>query len=150
MAKTKRNYFGKPSKGKKHKRTLRGGYYGASGPIAPGVMQWSRGSEMGSQSASLIDRGGNGEFNGTRVDPRSVQYGRGRKGKGKGKKKTVKRGGGGNRFGATYGSFQGTGSRGIQDAVAGTHKPGQAALGDFNNKANGPGDFSSFASSRAF
>ena len=154
MPKTKRHYFGKHSKGKKSlktKKTLRGGYYGASGPIAPGAMQWSHGSEMGSQSASLIDRGGNGEFNGTRIDTRSLQYGSGRKGAKKGKgKKTVKRGGGGNKFGATYASFQGTGQRGIQDAVAGTHKPPQAALGDFNNKGAGPGDFSSFVSSRAY
>jgi hypothetical protein len=43
-----------------------------------------------------------------------------------------------------YASYPGTGARGIADYVPGTHKPAQAALGDFNNKANGPGDFSSF------
>jgi hypothetical protein len=130
--KTKRKYFGKHSKGKK--TVKRGGFYGASGAIAPGAMQWNRGSEMGEYS--LSNRGGNG----------MQQYGRGRKGT-KGHKRRHR---GGGSFGATYGSYQGKGENGLTDLAQGTHAPGQAALGDFNNKGAGPGNFSSFMSSRAF
>jgi hypothetical protein len=56
---------------KKHTRRHRkhrGGFYGASGAIAPGAMEWSRGSEAGPYAAGLNDRGGN-----------SFQLGAGRK-----------------------------------------------------------------------
>jgi hypothetical protein len=45
---------------KKHRMTRRkhrGGFYGAKGAIAPGAMEWGRGSEMGSWAVS--SRGGN-------------------------------------------------------------------------------------------
>lgn len=106
------------------RRKHRGGFYGASGAIAPGAMEWSRGSEMGDYA--LSNRGGN------------TMYGRGRRRK----HKKTRRGGGS--FGSTYASFVGTGDRGLANVQAGTHKPGQAALGDFNNKGAGPGNFSSF------
>ena len=98
-----------------------------SGAIAPGAALWSRGSEMGVRA--IQDRGANG------------MIGQGRKRK---NRKTRRRHRGGQKFGAVYASYPGTGARGIADYVAGTHKPAQYALGDFNNKANGPGDFSSF------
>lgn len=132
---TKRKYFGKHSKGKKTAK--RGGFYGATRAIAPGAMEWGHGSEMGEYN--LSNRGGNG----------MQQYGSGRKGT-KGRKHKH-RGGGGTKYGGTYASYQGTGSNGIQDAAAGTHKPGMAMGGKFNDMGAGPGQFgASFTSSRAF
>jgi len=112
------------------RKTRRGGFYGASGPIAPGAMEWSRGSEMGDWAIS--NRGAN------------AQYGRGRKHKKAGRKTRRKTRKGGGSFGSIFAGYSGHGSRGIADYDEGTHKPGQAALGDFNNKGAGPGNFSSF------
>ena len=118
-------------KGRKTTRRHRGGYYGAAGPIAPGVaaMGWGRGAE--NAEFTLSSRGGN------------AQYGSGRRRKTKrhGKKKT-KRGGG--YYGAAYGSFEGDGNRGLANLKAGSHPGGEARWGAFNNKGAGPGDFSSF------
>ena len=112
---------------KKHRTTRRkhrGGYYGAKGAIAPGAMEWGRGSEMGSWAIS--SRGGN------------TQYGSGKRRRGT--KKTRKHRGGG-KFGGVSASFQGTGSRGMAD-----YKPimtrdgtGSAAGGAFNNFGAQPG-----------
>jgi hypothetical protein len=118
---------------KKHRTTRRkhrGGYYGAKGAIAPGAMEWGRGSEMGSWAIS--SRGGN------------TQYGSGKRRRGA--KKTRKHRGGG-KFGGVSASFQGSGSRGMAD-----YKPimtrdgtGSAAGGAFNNFGAQPGSgFSSF------
>jgi len=127
-------------------RTLRGGFYGASGAIAPGAMEWRRGSELGDWA--LSNRGAN------------AMYGRGRKKRsasvrrrssvkgGKKRSASVRRRASmraGNRFGNSFGSFQGHGSRGLADLSTGTHKPeGTAAFGKFNNYGAGPGQFDSF------
>ena len=116
----------KKSKRRGTKRRHRGGFYGATGAIAPGAMQWSRGSEMGDYAIS--DRGRN----------TSTQIGARRR------RKTRRRHRGGQKFGAVYASYPGTGARGIADYVAGTHKPPIAALGDFNDNGAKPGDFSQF------
>lgn len=113
---------------KKHRMTRRkhrGGYYGASGAIAPGAMEWSRGSEMGSWAVS--SRGGN------------THYGAGRR-KSRGKKMTRKHRGGG-RFGGVSASFQGTGSRGMADfkPIVTRDGSGSAAGGAFNNFGAQPG-----------
>jgi len=114
-------------KSKKHVRKTRkhrGGYYGAAGPIAPGAMEWARGSEMGDWAVS--SRGGN------------AQYGAGRKRK----TRKTKRHRGGSRFGAVSASYQGTGSRGIADYVATNTKVppfGGPAGGAFNNAGAQPG-----------
>jgi len=117
------------------RRKHKGGYYGATGAIAPGAMEWGRGSEMGDYAIS--SRGGN------------TQYGRGRKG-GKKSKKTRKMRGG-NKFGAVSASYQGTGSRGIADFVqTNTKYPpfGGAQLGAFNNAGAQPGSgYGSFVKS---
>lgn len=68
----------KTPKRKTIRRKHRGGYYGASGAIAPGAMQWTAGSEMGGWATDISSRAGNG----------GVQYGRGRKRKTKGKRLT--------------------------------------------------------------
>jgi len=113
---------------KKHRMTRRkhrGGYYGASGAIAPGAMGWSRGSEMGNWAVS--SRGGN------------THYGAGRR-KSRGKKITRKQRGRG-RFGGVSASFQGTGSRGMADfkPIVTRDGSGAAAGGAFNNFGAQPG-----------
>ena len=115
-------------------RRMRGGFYGASGALAPGAMDWKAGSEMGHYAAST--RGGNS------------MIGAGRKRKGKVTRRHRKHGRhtGGSKYGAVSASFQGSGSRGIADAVpVNTKGPaGSSAYGDWNNKGAGPGDFRSF------
>jgi hypothetical protein len=119
-------------KGSKTTRRHKGGFYGAAGPIAPGVgaMQWNRGSEFGDWSTS--SRGANAQYGSARR----------RKTKRHGKKKKTKRGGG--YYGAAYGSFEGTGNNGLVNLKAGSHPGGEPRFGHFNNKGAGPGDFSSF------
>lgn len=115
---------------KKHRTTRRkhrGGYYGASGAIAPGAMEWGRGSEMGNWAVS--SRGGN------------THYGAGRR-KSRGKKVTRRRKvRGGGSFGGVSASFQGTGSRGIADykPIVTRDGSGAAAGGAFNNHGAQPG-----------
>jgi hypothetical protein len=143
--------------GKTRKRSAsvkRGGYYGASGAIAPGAMEWGRGSEMGDFSIST--RGANAQYGaarkkrsastkrGGRKTKRSASTKRGGK---KGKRSaSVKRGG--SAYGAVAASYQGTGSRGIMDVVPVTTKYppfGPAAGGAFNNAGAQPGSgFGSF------
>lgn len=117
---------------KAHKKTMRrrkvkkGGFYGASGAIAPGAMEWKRGSEMG--GFSLSSRGGN------------AIYGSGRKGRGSHKTSKVRRGG--SKFGAVSASYQGQGSRGMIDVSPVDTKgapAGSAAGGAFNNFGAPPG-----------
>jgi hypothetical protein len=115
---------------KKHRMTRkkqRGGFYGAVGAIAPGAMEWGRGSEMGAWATS--SRGGN------------THYGAGRR-KSRGKKMTRRRKTrGGGRFGGVSASFQGTGSRGIADfkPIVTRDGSGAAAEGAFNNFGIQPG-----------
>ena len=121
----------KSVKRKTHRRKHRGGYYGASGAIAPGAMQWSAGSEMGGWASDISSRGGNG-----------VQYGRGRGRKGKGKRSTRRKHRGGGKFGGVSASFQGAGERGLANHVGvNVRGPplGAAAEGAFNNYGSQPG-----------
>lgn len=119
---------------KKHRMTRRkhrGGYYGAVGAIAPGAMQWGRGSEMGSWAVS--SRGGN------------TQYGSSRRRKHRGKKTRKHRGGG--KFGGVSASFGGDGARGmaIYKPIITRDGTGAPAGGAFNNFGAQPGSgFSSF------
>jgi len=113
------------------KRKQRGGYYSFNGAVGTGAPAWGAGSEMGQFA---VDKGGNiGNLN-----PRNViQYGRGRKRKSRGRK-TKRRQRGGGKYGAVAGSFVGTGSSGIADAVGtNTKYPpfGGAAQGAFNDGA---------------
>jgi hypothetical protein len=118
----------KSTKSRKHRtRRHRGGYYGASGPIVegsggPAGMAWGTGVEV----------------------PRPAYAGGRRRRHKKGKKSTKRKTRGGSKFGATYGSFQGVGSRGLADMSQGTHKPGAPQEGRFNNFGADPKDFSSF------
>ena len=111
---------------RKHKtRKHRGGYYGASGAIAPGAMQWSAGSEMSQWAGDISSRGGNGK----------VQYGSGRRRKGKRSTRRKHRGGG--KYGGVSASFQGSGERGLANygGVITREPIGSAAGGAFNDMA---------------
>uniref|UniRef100_A0A6C0KC18 Uncharacterized protein n=1 Tax=viral metagenome TaxID=1070528 RepID=A0A6C0KC18_9ZZZZ len=121
---------------KKHTRRHRkhrGGFYGATGAIAPGAMEWGRGSEAGAYAAGLNDRGGN-----------SFQLGAGRKRRASRRRKT-RRGGG--KFGGVSASYEGTGERGLANfsGVITRDGSGAAAEGAFNNNGAQPGSgFGSF------
>ena len=149
-------------------RKHKGGYYSMSGAIAPGAVNWTRGSEMGEWSVS--NRGGNAQYgSGKRrkggnmgfcppnmsapgpdgkcadgSDPLTEAPMGGRKRrsmknkKTKGKKKTMK---GGNKFGGIFPSYTGTGERGLANysGVSLRGTPGTAAGGAFNNHGAQPG-----------
>lgn len=116
---------------KAHKKTMRrrkvkkGGFYGASGAIAPGAMEWKRGSEMG--GFSLSSRGGN------------AIYGSGRKGRGSHKTSKVRRGG--DRFATVSASFKGQGTNGLIDVSPVTTRGavGSSTNGSFNYFGAKPG-----------
>jgi len=126
---------------KKHTRRHRkhrGGFYGATGAIAPGAMEWGRGSEAGAFAAGLNDRGSNSFQLGARRKLRRSAK--------KSSKKTRKTRGGG-AYGAVSASYEGSGQRGLADFVGVNTKNGTGApsLGDFNNKGANPGSgFGSF------
>lgn len=123
---------------KKHTRRHRkhrGGYYGASGAIAPGAMEWTAKSEMADFAANS-QRGQNA----------IVGSGR-RKSKSKKSRKTrrVKRGGG--KYGGVSASFEGDGVAGLANFSGRTSRdnPGVANLGKFNDNGAAPGSgFGSF------
>lgn len=123
---------------KKHRMTRRkhrGGFYGAKGAIAPGAMEWGRGSEMGSWAVS--SRGGNTMYGARRRKSRS-------------KKMTRRKHRGGGRFGGVSASFQGSGVRGMADfkPIVTRDGSGAAAGGAFNDFGAGPNTgFSSFVKS---
>ena len=108
----------------------RGGYYGASGAIAPGAMAYTAGSEMGAYTADQINAGA------------QVGHGRRRKSRGRKSRKSRKHRGGG-RYGGVSASFTGDGVRGIANySGINTRAPplnGPAALGAFNNGGAQPG-----------
>lgn len=116
----------KTSKRKTHRRKHRGGYYGASGAIAPGAMEWSRGSEMGQWANDMSSRGGNGK----------VHYGAGRRTR-KGKRHSRRKHRGGGKYGGVSASFQGQGVAGMAnyDGVITRGSAGGAAHGAFNDVA---------------
>jgi len=128
---------------RKHKKTLRGGFYGFDGAVGTGAPSWGRGSEMG---GFVVDKTGN--IGDMRKGSQPVQYGRGRRNK-KGRRTRRKmRGGGGNKYGAVSASFTGTGSRGMANYVGtNTKYPpfGGPSQGAFNNAGAQPGSgFGSF------
>ena len=115
----------------KKRRTMKGGFYGASGAIAPGAMGYTASSEMGHYAAS--NRGGN-----------SMIGARRRKGK-KSRKVTRRKQRGGSKYGAVGASFQGSGSRGMinvapYNAKGPSGSPANAAFGAFNDNGAHPGE----------
>jgi hypothetical protein len=126
----------KTSKHRKTKRRHRGGYYGASGAVVqggvgPAGMKWGSGEEV-----PTVEVGG---------APIPVNLKGGRKNR-KSKKKSTKRRRmrGGTKFGGTFASYEGDGSRGLASVSQGTHTPGAPQLGRFNNHGAGPGNLDSF------
>jgi hypothetical protein len=119
-----------PKKTLRRRTKHRGGYYGASGAIAPGAMAYTAGSEMGAYTADQINAG--------------AQVGRGRRRKSRGRKskKTRKHRGGG-KYGGVSASYGGDGVRGMANFTGiNTRAPplnGPAALGAFNNAGAQPG-----------
>lgn len=104
------------------RRKMKGGYYGAAGPIpgTVGAMQWNKASEV--------------------APPAHVKTGgRRRKSKKAGRRTRKMRGGG--RFGGVSASYQGEGVRGLANYVPVSVRtpPGSAAGGAFNNFMAKPG-----------
>lgn len=130
------------------RKTMKGGYYGASGAIAPGAMEWGRGSEMGDFAIST--RGANAQYGASRKKRSASKKHGGKRTKrgGKGGKRSASVKRGGSAYGAVSASYQGTGTRGIMDVVPTTTKYppfGPAAGGAFNNAGAQPGSgFGSF------
>ena len=124
---------------KKTKRRHRGGYYGASGAVVeggvgPAGMRWTGGEEVPHR-----------ESNGAVLPMQAGDLKGGRRHKKrKGKKSTKRRMRGGTKFGGTYASYEGNGSRGLADVKGGTHTPGAPQLGRFNNGGAEPSNFNSF------
>jgi hypothetical protein len=121
---------------KTQKRSKKGGYYGAAGPIVKGgdAMQWSAGSEMGGFTADQINAGA------------KMTGGRRRRRSKRGKQTRRKRGGG--KYGGVSASFTGSGVAGRPDHVgASTRVSGPddiAKFGKFNDNGAAPGNFGSF------
>jgi hypothetical protein len=131
------------TKSKKHTRRHRkhrGGFYGAAGAIAPGAMEWGRGSEAGAYAVDLSDRGKN-----------SFHLGAGKKRR-LSKRRATRRHRGGGAYGAVSASYTGTGERGMINVGGVNTKNGSGApqLGAFNDNGGKPGNFGSFGASRAF
>ena len=111
------------SKSRRVTRKMRGGYYGASGAIAPGAMGWARAEEMPVTSGVMAGKSTSG---GGRV---------------KKKKSRSRKMRGGSRYGAVSGSFTGEGHRGLANMTPVNAKSdsGPSALGAFNNYGAAPG-----------
>ena len=110
----------------KRSRKMRGGYYGASGPIegTNGAMKWGTSSEM----TGVEGRAGNS----------SMMGGRRRKGRKATKRRKMR---GGNRYGGVSASFQGSGVAGAADykGIITRDGSGSAAGGAFNDHGAKPG-----------
>jgi hypothetical protein len=123
------------------RRTMRGGFYGAAGAIAPGAMEWKAGSEYGPMVA---DRAGNTTAWGAPKPNGLPMYGRGRR-RTKGGRSLRKRMRGGGSFGATRAEFRGSGERGQINVSQGQAKaapgPNDYRLGSFNDGNKGFGGF---------
>lgn len=122
------------SKKRTTRRRMRGGYYGATGAIAPGAMNWGTGTEMG-EFAANSSRGGNNAI---------VGAGRRRKSKKGGKKsrKTRRRKMlGGGKYGGVSAGFQGEGVAGMANYAGSTTRDnvGVATGGKFNDFGAQPG-----------
>jgi len=120
---------------------MRGGYLGAAGAIAPGAMEWKRGSEYGPMVA---DRAGNTTAWGPPKPGGLPMYGRGRRHRRKSGRKTRRMRGGGS-YGAVRAEYRGDGDRGFANYSQGQAKaapgPNDYRLGAFNDGNKGFGGF---------
>lgn len=132
---------------KKHRLSShkqRGGFYGASGAIAPGAMKWSAGSEMGDFA---VGRAGNAQYGAGKKRGGAHHMG-GRSKKQPTKKASARRHGktrrsmrGGNKYGGVSASYRGSGTAGMADfkGIITRDGSGAPAEGAFNNHGAQPG-----------
>lgn len=109
---------------RKSRRTMkkRGGYYGASGALAPGAMKWDSGQETATPPYAKV---GGKKRRASRRKTRKVR--------------------GGTRFESATAGYVGTGARGVADYVDVGSTRGASAGGAFNNYGAQPGSgYSSF------
>ena len=113
----------KKTAGRKSRRTVKkGGFYGASGAIAPGAMKWETGQETATPPYAKV---GGKKRRASRRKTRKVR--------------------GGTRFESATAGYVGTGSRGVADYVDVGSTRGASAGGAFNNHGAQPGSgYSSF------
>ena len=126
-----------PHKTKKGGRTMRGGYYGFDGALAPGAANWGRSSEMG-DFVTNSSRGGNNAILGA---------GRKRRGTKKSRKTRRRKMRGGGKYGGVSASFGGEGVAGMANynGVTSRDNPGVPTGGKFNDYGAGPSSgFGSF------
>lgn len=124
-------------KPKKGGRTMRGGYYGFDGALAPGAANWGRSSEMG-DFVTNSSRGGNNAILGA---------GRKRRGTKKSLRRTRRKMRGGGKYGGVSASFGGEGVAGMAtyNGVTSRDNPGVPTGGKFNDYGAGPSSgFGSF------
>jgi len=116
------------------RRKMRGGYYGATGAIAPGAMEWGRSSEMGDFVANS-SRGGNNAILG------AGRKRRGSKKAGKKSRKTRRKMRGGGKYGGVAASFGGDGVAGMANYTGVTSRDnvGVPFYGKFNDFGAQPG-----------
>jgi hypothetical protein len=116
-------------KGGSTKRKIRGGYYGATGAIAPGAMEWGRSSEMGDFAVNSTRAGNNAVLG----------AGRKRRGSKKASRKTrrrLRKMRGGEKYGVVSAGFLGDGTAGMANVhgVTTNHNLNNSAkLGAFND-----------------
>lgn len=126
----------------RRRRTMRGGFYGAAGAIAPGAMEWKAGSEYGPMVA---DRAGNTTAWGPPKPGGLPMYGRGRRRTKGGRSMRKRRMRGGGSFGAVRAEYRGDGNRGFANYSQGQSKaapgPNDYRLGAFNDGNKGFGGF---------
>lgn len=116
---------GHTKKRRTSRRKMRGGYYGATGAIAPGAMQWGTGTEVPS---GISERAGNSS---------SLAGGRRRKGRKMTKRRKMR---GGNKYGGVSASFQGDGTAGMGNySAVSTRGSGGYSGGAFNDNGAKPG-----------
>jgi hypothetical protein len=118
-------------------RKLRGGYYGATGAIAPGAMEWGRSSEMGGFVANSTRAGNNAVLG----------AGRKRRGTKKSRKTRRRKMRGGGKYGGVAAAFGGDGVAGMANYTGVTSRDnvGVPFYGKFNDHGAGPSSgFGSF------
>lgn len=125
------------TKGGRTKRKMRGGYYGATGAIAPGAMEWGRSSEMGDFVANSTRAGNNAVLG----------AGRKRRGSKKAGRRTRRKMRGGGKYGGVAAAFGGDGVAGMANYTGVTSRDnvGVPFYGKFNDHGAGPSSgFGSF------
>jgi len=123
--------------GRTKRKYMRGGYYGATGAIAPGAMEWGRSSEMGDFVANSTRAGNNAVLGAGRKRRGSKKVGR----------RTRRKMRGGGKYGGVAAAFGGDGVAGMANYTGVTSRDnvGVPFYGKFNDHGAGPSSgFGSF------